>query len=95
MDSPSAPVSPVVMAALKVLRESSEDDLMNSLSEFKVAHSTRLSAVMAQSVAEGLGAFRQTMEDASYDPELLANALFGDLPEEPGPVRDLPAWGLG
>ena len=57
-----------------------------------MAHRARLSALFGQSVAEGLGAYRIQLEQASYDPALLASALFGELPDD-GPVRaDLPEW---
>ena len=48
--------------------------------------------LFGQSVAEGLGAYRLQLEQSTYDPAVLASALFGELPEE-GPVRDdLPSW---
>ena len=65
---------------------------MDSLAEFRVSHRARLSALFGQSVAEGLGAYRTQLEQATYDPAVLASALFGELPDE-GPVRDdLPSW---
>ncbi|CAE7404343.1 unnamed protein product, partial [Symbiodinium sp. CCMP2456] len=66
---------PAVMMAIKVLCEASEDDVMNSLEEFRVAHRARLSALMAQSVAEGLEAYKQHGTQASFDAELLVGAL--------------------
>ena len=65
---------------------------MDSLAEFRVSHRARLAALFGQSVAEGLGAYRLQLEQSTYDPAVLASALFGELPEE-GPVRDdLPSW---
>ncbi|CAE7672342.1 Myo9a [Symbiodinium sp. CCMP2456] len=79
---------PAVMMAIKVLCEASEDDVMNSLEQFRVAHRARLSALMAQSVAEGLEAYKQQGTQASFDAELLVGAVFGNLPEVPGPPSD-------
>ena len=83
---------PVLVAALKALSEASEEAIMDSLAEFRVSHRARLAALFGQSVAEGLGAYRLQLEQATYDPAVLASALFGELPDE-GPVRDdLPSW---
>ncbi|CAE7405213.1 unnamed protein product, partial [Symbiodinium necroappetens] len=83
---------PVLVAALKVLSEASEEAIMDSLAEFRVSHRARLAALFGQSVAEGLGAYRLQLEQATYDPAVLASALFGELPDD-GPLRDdLPSW---
>ena len=83
---------PVLVAALKALSEASEEAIMDSLAEFRASHRARLAALFGQSVAEGLGAYRLQLEQSTYDPAVLASALFGELPEE-GPVRDdLPSW---
>ena len=78
---------PAVMMAIKVLCEASEDDVMNSLEEFRVAHRARLSALMA-GVAEGLEAYKQHVTQASFDAELLVGAVFGNLPDVSGPPSD-------
>ncbi|CAE7799181.1 unnamed protein product [Symbiodinium sp. CCMP2592] len=89
-------LNPAVMAALKVLCEAKEDDLMDALEEFRVAHRARLSALMGQSVAEGLDAFKRQGNDAStFDPAALAAALFGELPEVPVSGHDPTATGSG
>ena len=41
---------------------------------------------------KGWGAYRIQLEQATYDPAVLASALFGELPDD-SPVReDLPSW---
>ena len=53
-------VSPVVLAALTVLCEASENQLMDSLAEFRVAHRSRPASLMIRhAVAEGFDAYRQ------------------------------------
>ena len=81
-------VNPSVLTALKVLCEASEDDLMDALEEFRVAHRSRLAALFGQSVAEGLDAFKQHGDASSYDPAALAEALFWDLPAGPDSPSD-------
>ena len=81
----------MLVAALRVLSEASEEAIMDSLAEFRVSRRARLAALLGQSVAEGLGAYRIQLKQATYDPAVLAGALFGHLPDD-GPVRDdLPA----
>ena len=81
-------VNPSVLTALKVLCEASEDDLMDAVEEFRVAHRSRLAALFGQSVADGLNAFKQHGDVSTYDPAALAAALFGDLPAGPDSPSD-------
>ena len=54
---------------------------MDALAEFREP----VSGLLHQSVAEGLDAYKQAGQQATYDAEALVGAIFGPLP---GPVDD-------
>ena len=76
-------LNPVVLPAIKVLCEASEDEVMNALEEFRVAHRSRLSALLSQSVAEGLAAYKQQGDHRTFDAASLVGAIFGSLADVP------------